>query len=1158
MQYPGKGLLRLTVLMLFSLVAPLAFGQFRASITGTVTDSTGAVVPGATITLIEQETNRTLTTKSDANGFYSFNALPPNHFKLTAAMQGFQTKTLENLTIIPEQANTVDLQVAVGTADTEITVSADSRPALDTATATISGTVSENQIQHMPALGRDVMQFAQLAPGAFGDGARAGGGGTNSLPGSNMAGTGATDGIFKTENAPQIVANGGQNETNGIMIDGISTASAVWGGSTIITPSADSVDNVKVNSNAYDAEFGRFSGAQIQITTKSGSNDWHGSLFFKANRPGLNAYQRWNGPTSDIAGTATERGLLRDTSRYNQFGGSVGGPIWKDKVFFFFNYETLRNNSTSYTTGWYETPQFLANTRSGSIANRYATYAGAGVAAVSQLRSTCALLGLSEGPQCQTVSGGVDLGSPLTSPLGSRDPGWQGVGVTGTGNGLDGVPDLAQWYLRNPTQITQQQYNGRLDVTPDAKDRISFTIYWQPQDTRSYQGAIRPYNSYYHVQANDAFTVLWNHTFSPSLLNEARANAAGWRWNEIDSNPTVPFGLTQETVGTAGSGLFPSVSANAPLSNLGTIGTPGPSTLNQWTFGYQDILTKIAGRHTLKMGGSLTRLYYLNQSPYNARPSFIFANFWDWANDAPYSESGTFDPRTGTPNPNRQDNRQELWAGFVQDDWKVTPSLTVNLGLRYAYNDAFRSKQNNMNVVQLGEGSALISGLTILQNQSKLYDPQKFNFGPQIGFAYNPDYFQKKVVFRGGFGLNYNQNEIAITANGSNNSPAVLQQTLLGSAGQVHYELPSDLNTVYGFSSNPAAVSAIGSNGLPSASGVNVSVTGFDPHVKTMMTYHYSLDTQIDFGHNLVGTIGYQGTVAHHNIIQQNMMAIAAVNGYALNEHLSGVGYYTNAGDSNYSAMIATLKHTFSKGFQLEGQYTWSKSMDNGSQPYFMNPYPYNSRDAWGRSDYNVNDAFKLFGMYQPTFFKGQRLAHTFLDGWTLTGVYTWHSGFPWTPTYNVGNLYYRNSPYTTLYPAAYTGRMNSSVSNDEFKKTTGQFPDGGAAYFTKPTYTAVDASAPITATAGVPQAPGIARNSFSGPNYKNVDASIAKGFALPNAPILGEHANFEIRMDAFNVFNNLNLNSSSIVTNIESSNFGQAGSALGARVIDFQARFAF
>ena len=1156
-----------TVIALFTLLLAIlyahpAHAQYRASIQGTVTDPEGASIPAADLTLVDLGTNLTLTTKSDAAGVYHFNALPPNRFKLTVSAAGFQSKTLENLQIIPEQVNAVNVQMVVGNINTAITVESDFLPALDTATASINGTVSENQIQHMPAMGRDVTQLTQLALGVFGDGGQASGGGNRSLPGSQIGGAGPTSGIFATENAPQIVANGGQNNANGIQIDGISTASAVWGGATVITPSADSVDNVKVTSNAYDAEFGRFSGAQTQITSKSGTNKLHGSLFFKAERPGMNAYQRWNGPNSTVAGTPAQRGLIRDTSRFNQYGGSLGGPIWKDKLFAFFSYETLRNNSTTFANGWYETPQFLASARQGSIARAYAQYPGEGVNAAAQLNSTCSLLGLAEGPQCRTVAGGIDIGSPLTTPLGTRDPSYAGAAASspGVGNGLDGVPDIGYFQTSNPNRITQTQYNGRLDANISSKDRVSFTIYWVPQNTSYYQGPVRAANAWFHDQVNDAFTVLWNHTFSGTLLNEARANAAGWRWNEIDSNPTVPFGLATANIGTSPGGLFPAGTLpNGVSTNPQYLGAPGPSTLNQWTYGYQDILTKIAGHHSIKMGGSLTRLYYLNQAPYAARPSFTFANMWDFLNDAAYSESGTFNPLTGTPTANRQDNRQNLWAAFVQDDWKITPDLTLNLGMRYTLNGTFTAKQGNMSVVQLGSGPALISGLT-MRHSDHLYETQKANFGPQVGFAWNPNYLQKKVVFRGGFGINYNQNEIAVTAGGTNNSPNILGQTLL--AGQLLYQLPSDATSLYGYPSNPNAVSTIGANGLPTST--NVGVTGFDPNLKTIYTYHYSLDTQYDLGHNWVATIGYQGSLGRHLILQQNMQAIAAVNGYALNPNLSGVGYYTNKGNSSYNSLLTSLKHNFSKGFQVEGQYAWSKSMDNGSQPYYVDPYPYALNYSWGRSDYNVANAFKLFGMWQPTFFHGNGWLHSVADGWTVTGIFNWHTGFPWTPTVPTtgGALYYRNSPYTSLRPAGYLGGAKRNANNDTFKAAAGapnsNFPNGGAAYFTAPAYTPVADSSSITATAGAPQAPGVSRNSLNGPGFKNIDASIAKGFHLPGMPVLGENGNIEFRVDAFNLFNNLNLDGGSIVTNFTSSNFGQVQSALGSRTLDIQARFSF
>ena len=381
----SKGIIiALFTLLLAIVYANPAHAQYRASIQGTVTDPEGASIASADLTLVDLGTNLTLTTKSDAAGVYHFNALPPNRFKLTVTASGFQSKTLENLQIIPEQVNAVNVQMVVGTINTAITVESNSLPALDTATASINGTVSENQIQHMPAIGRDVTQLTQLALGVFGDGGQSSGGGTRTLPGSNTGGATATSGIFATENAPQIVANGGQNNSNGIEIDGISTVSAVWGGATVITPSADSVDNVKVTSNSYDAEFGRFSGAQTQITSKSGTNRLHGSLFFKAERPGLNAYQRWNGPSSTVAGTLPSEASSGTHPASISLAEASAVPSGRTN---FSRSSPMRHcviTLTTFANGWYETPQFLASARQGSIARTYAQYPGEGVNAAAQ------------------------------------------------------------------------------------------------------------------------------------------------------------------------------------------------------------------------------------------------------------------------------------------------------------------------------------------------------------------------------------------------------------------------------------------------------------------------------------------------------------------------------------------------------------------------------------------------------------------------------------------------------------------------------------------------------------------------------------------------------------------------------------------------------
>lgn len=747
-----------------------AHAQYRASITGTVTDTTGAVIPGATVTLTDTETNKVLTTKSDANGLYTFNALPPSRFTIVAEGQGFNTTPPRAVQVVPEEPNAVNIQMSAAGGTQTVTVSANAQALLTTETASVSGTIDSNQIQHLPSFGRDVFQLIQLTPGVFGDGAQASGGGTSNLPSSNRSGSGSSEGIFTTENAPQISANGGHNESNGISIDGISTVSAVWGGASVITPSEDSVKDVHVVSNGYDASSGRFSGAQIQIVTKNGTNQVHGSLFFKADRPGLNAYQRWNGPGSEVPGTPDARGLQRNTSRFNQLGGSVGGPLWKDKLFAFFNYETIRNHSTETLTNWYETPQFLKQAPSGSIANTLLTFPGEGAHFSSIVQQSCANAGLVEGVNCHAMGAqGLDIGSPLTLPLGTHDPSYVSTSNPGTGNGLDNIPDIALVNSTNPSQVTEVQYNGRLDANVTSKDLLTFTLYWVPVDTTNYNGTVRSANLYHHSAVNDAFTVLWNHTFSPSLLNEARANAAGWRWNEIASNPQEPFGLPQIVFGQ------PNIPQGAPTFGsivLQDFGAPGPSVFNQWTYGYSDTLTKILGRHTLKAGGSLTRLYYLNEATYAARPSYNFINVWDFLNDAPYAEAGTFNPLTGTPTANRQDTRSNLWAFFVQDDFKIRPNLTINAGLRWSYFGSISTKQSNLSVAQLGTGASLLTALRMRQGGS-LFTPQKLNFGPQIGFAWSPMKDQGKFVLRGGFGVNYNQEEIAISGNVGNNVPDV-------------------------------------------------------------------------------------------------------------------------------------------------------------------------------------------------------------------------------------------------------------------------------------------------------------------------------------------------------------------------------------------------
>ncbi len=1168
------------VLLIVSIVAltTLVQAQYRTSIQGVVTDPTGAVIPGATLTLTNPATGEKVVRTSNEVGVFNFNALAAAGavFRLEVEMTGFEKKVLDHVVLIPDQANALNVELALGATSQVINVDASLLPAMETQTASVNGVVSDNQIQHLPSFGRDVTKLTQLAPGMFADGSQAGGGGAYiNLPGTQSGPTpsGGATGIFATENLVQGYSNGNQAQNTGIAIDGISTTSAVWGGATVVTPSEDSVQDVKILTNSYDAENGRFTGAQVQITSKSGTNDFHGSFFETTHQPNLNAYQPYYG-----AGTQS----FRDNNKFNQLGGSVGGPIWKNKIFAFFSYETVRQPNTDVIgTGWYDTPAFDALAPTGSIAATYLSFPGNGVVnkglVANQTCGTAGLIDVATNPttgNCATVAGGLNIGTPLNTalfptgqigpspgfPSGGMDPGWINASHPGTGGDGSGGPenlgttaDIAEYITSNPTTHTAVQYNGRLDADVTSKDRIGFAIYWIPQSTDDYNGN-RTYDIFHHNQTNDAFSLIWNHTFSPTLLNEVRANAAGWRWNEITDNPQTPVGLPSDGIGGIGS------------ITIGNFGGNVGSELNQWTYSYKDVATKIFRRHTVKFGGEATRLFYLNSCVPCGVPSYGFFNLWDFLNDAPQREGYlTADPHTGLPTTARQDNRENILGFFVQDDFKVRANLTINLGLRWSYFGPLSSKQDNMYVANPGAGVNYLTGLTVGIGDS--WKAQKNNFSPEIGFAWSPSKFNNRLVFRGGYGLDYNQEEIAISANISGNPGLSIGEYLGLSTPEspnigIEYGISTNPHSIFGYAPNPNFTFPLGANGLPtgtSAAGVDV----FPHTMPTQRTHHYSFDMQYDLGHQYVMSVGYQGSLSRDIFFNENPLAVPATLGYAQNPNINGGDFYNSNGHGNYNALLADVKHQFSHQFMAEAQYTYSRSMDTSSAPYSEQPYPYDLSLDYGRSDYNVTNAFKLFGMWQPTFFHGNTLVDRIAGGWSLSGIFNWHSGFPWTQFISTqgGSLYCANCGSYNLLPAAYLGGAGTGTSNKDFEQTaagpSANFPLGGAAYFSTPTYTPYSCN-PACAGTSVPQPPGVARNYLTLPGYKDVDLTISKGFGLPKMRVLGENAKFELRMDAFNVFNNLNLNPSSISNNIGNHNFGTLSSALASRVVVLGVRFSF
>jgi hypothetical protein len=1147
------------------LIAGMAHAQYRASIQGVVTDAQGAVVPGATVTLTDKDTNRTLTAISDDGGIYNFAGLGPDRYSLKAEKSGFKTKTIDDLKIIAEQSNGVNIQLEVGASNETVTVNGAEVPAIDTQTAQISGTITSNEVQKLPSFGRDIFQLAQLAPGVFGDGSRSASGDTQAQPGNaGPGGSGGSSGVFSTENRAQISAGGGRQDANNVTLDGVGITSVSWGGAAIVTPNEDSVKEVKVVSNSYDAENGRFAGAQIQVISKTGSNQYHGSFFFKADRPGLNSYQAWTGPAGN------PQTPQRNTNRFNDWGGSVSGPIIKNKLFGFFAYERIANSSTVTGQQWFETPQLLALAPAGSIAAQYAAYPGESPKISGVVDQTCASIGLVDGTNCHMIAGqGLDIGRPLDPtlfPLGTMDPSFvnnlnPGLGGDGTGDpaNLDGIPDIMNANTIGPNTNTNQQFNFRVDYNATSKDLVSVNMYRVPVTSLSYNG-FRSANLFNHHAVNEAETAIWDHTFSPSTLNELRVNAAGWRWNELKSNPQIPLGLPQ-TGGIGDPGAGNQIGTVCPGCNA--LGGPAGSIFDQWTYNLKDVVTKVHGSHTMKFGGEVTKLHFVQDAPWSARPNFFFDNYWNFLNDAPYLESGTFNPQTGAPTDVRKDSRATILGFFAQDDWKLKPNLTVNLGLRWEYFGPISFIKNQLSTPVLGSGANVLTDLK-MRVGGNLYNADKNDFGPQIGFAWSPYKFNQKLVLRGGFGVGYTGEEQAITLNIWTNLPFTNGNSNL-TGSNIVYAIPSDPHTFLPYPTNPNAVLNLDpATNLPAVgSGVTVGVTGVPQNFATGRTYHYSMEAQADLGSQWVGTIGYQGSQSRHLTRQYNLNQIYGAQGVALNPVVTDVDWYAHDANGHFNALLTELQHRFVHSFQMDMQYRYAKGRDNESGPYATSNYVWNANADMGPSDYDVTHAFKLYGIYSPTFFHGD---HNWIEkvagGWSFSGILNAHSGFPWSPVFNGscniiysnGACYPNNGGNTQLLPAAYLGGAKNSYSNNTFLSAGGNFPNGGASYFTAPTFT--DCTLPYPQTCPAPQQPAPLRNAFRGPRYFDVDATISKSFGLPTMPVLGEGANIEFRVNFYNLMNSLNL--TGVDNTITDPHFGQATGALGGRTIEMQARFNF
>jgi hypothetical protein len=1141
-------------LILLSAMAT-AQAQFKAGIQGTVTDTAGGLIPEAKITLLNTETAKTQETTTSADGFYRLSGLAPAKYKLTVEKAGYKQKVFDDVVINAEAVQGLDISLEPGEVSATVTVSEETGQTLETENANVDKAITTQEVRTLPQFGRDPYELARLTPGVFGDAARGGTGGAVSLP--NTAGPGGSNrSIFQTENQPQISANGQRITANNFQIDGTSVNSLTNGGAAVITPNQESVKEVRVIANVYSAEYGRNSGAQVLTVSQNGTNDFHGSLFLKNNSPGLNAVNKYGGPNGAPG--------IRVNQHLNQFGGSVGGPIYlprfgeggrstwngKNRAFFFFSYEGLRSSNTDTVNAFIETPDFrqaVISARPNSIAARILSAPGIAPRVISVIPSTCAFAGFSS--NCQQLAGGLDIG---------RIAGAQGQYLSFgdlSGGGPDGIPDIQFAQLAVPTISRGNQFNPRIDINLTDKDTFTFSSYVSRFSGLGGDaaGRSRPMGDITTAPQNVFGMLTWARIISSNKTNELRFNATRFAFDEIKSSSETNFGIPRIEIETL---PFDRLRFGAPWAET----TPGIFAEN--TFELRDTFRWVRGNQGWSFGGEHRWEQDNNDLSGGSRPLYTFAGLFNFANDTPLFYQINADPRTGGPGQSKRKFRASTTAFFAQNDWKLRPNLTINLGLRWEYFAPLTEKDGTLSNLILGPAGSELTGARLAIVKS-LYPPDRNNFAPRVGFAYSPNFGEKlhgllsqdKFVLRGGFGIAYNRIPLLEFANTRGNPPFFARYAICCgtsaadfstpfNGGQILYALGAN-NSPFSYPANPALRATFNANGIPILPpGGQVEIWGAPPKVPTPYVYTYSLDGQYSLPAKLTADVGYQGS--------RSRKLVRLVNE---NFFFSGSGVFSNIlfptpdTTAGYDALIARLTRRFSGGVQFDAIYRLAKSTDvvsyDGPTANTNPTYPLDVREEVGPSDYDVRHNFVASGLWELPIFRNRHdAAGNILGGWTVSGILTAHTGFPWTPV--IGQCISTRGPsICPVRPVTYFGGAGTDTSNDAFINGT-NFPGGGSAFFST--------AAPVGF-----QLPGIGRNSFRGPRYFDVDMTAAKKFGLSS--LLGEGRYFEVKANFFNIFNLLNLqpfNFNSPSTQVQNPLFGRAERGLAGRVIEIQGRLSF
>jgi hypothetical protein len=1017
-------------------LAGVATAQSTTStLTGLVKDPNGGIVQGATVTARSLETNQTRTVQADAEGRYVFPALPVGAYEVRAEREGFAAGTEQAVLTVGETA-TLDISVRVAGIAEDVTVT-DQAALVNTQTPELSYLVGERLIRDLPLNGRNYTDLALLQPGVIGYPHRDGGSVVAHGLGISINGQDPRSNVYLLDGTPQ------NDFTNGPAGSAAGTALG-----------QETIREFRVEANAYSAEYGRNSGGQINAVSKSGTNLFHGSLYEYHRNDNLDARNFFD----------PQR---KPEFKRNQFGGSIGGPIEKDRLFFFFGYESLRENlgRTISTV----VPDL--NARSGMLPNPNAPG--------------------------QTINVTV---SPTIRPYLDEFPLPNGANLGG---------GLAAYSFGFAQQLRQHYLQGRIDY--NRSDRDQFFARYTFDDADQLLPTDFPQFPRTFLSRNQFFTGEYRQTLTANTLNTFRLNYSRTR-------------IGQNVEANVSQNLQPFVPGNEIIGDIDIGGVPrfGPQSsgnlrLTQNIYGGEYALVHSRGRHLIK-AGALFEHYRDNMvNPTFSLGIFTFNNLRDFLENRPLRFIGL------TPGAALDRYwRFNLLGFYVQDTYRATSRLTLNAGLRYEF--------TTMPVDIHGRDSALPSLLDRTPTTGQLYEnPTLRNISPRVGFAW--DIFgDGSTSVRGGYGIYYNTNNQQNLIVTVTNPPATPR--------------PVVVNPVFP---------------VPSFAGsISIRPVQYDLDSPYVQVWNLSLQRELWF--DTVLTLGYAGTRGVHllrsgdvnipaPIIREDGTPFWPAGQTRPNTAFTTIELKSSDGNSWYNAMVFELRKRFTHGLTAQSSYTFSRNIDTTQASTFFSDATNGTTSAFpefpglnynkGLADYHAKHNWVVNFTYALPFANGAKgLRGALLDGWQLSGIGQMRSGNPltvfvqgnrsrsqWSPSVAPGIGFDRPSlaPGFT-HETAVTGDPNQYFNPDAFVLQ----PIG---------------------TLG-----NLGRGALIGPNLKTFDLSAVKNTRVP---MFGESAFFQLRVEAFNLFNRTNFGNPSLIA--FSPTFGRIRSTVtSSRQIQLGVRLNF